>query len=60
MAQTLSLVAQSRDSQKTPRALRREGIVPGVLYGNQFDAVSLQFSEPALRKVLGAVGTTRL
>ncbi len=60
MAQTLSLVAQSRDTAKTPRALRREGMVPGVLYGNKFAPVSLQFAEPALRRMLNTVGTTRL
>lgn len=60
MAELLTLVAQSRDTDKTPRALRREGSVPGVLYGNQFDSVSLQFPEPALRRLLSTVGTTRL
>lgn len=60
MAETLSLVAQSRDTEMTPRALRREGIVPGILYGNQYASVSLQFAEPALRRMLNTVGTTRL
>lgn len=60
MAELLTLVAQSRDAEKTPRALRREGSVPGVLYGNQFASVSLQFPEPALRRLLNTVGTTRL
>ncbi|NLT73769.1 MAG: 50S ribosomal protein L25 [Chloroflexi bacterium] len=60
MAQTLTLEAQSRDTQSTPRALRREGFVPGVLYGNQFDSVALQIPERALSRVLNTVGTTRL
>jgi large subunit ribosomal protein L25 len=60
MAELLTLVAQSRDMETTPRALRREGMVPGVLYGNQFASVSLQFPEPALRRLLNTVGTTRL
>ncbi|MHB1318288.1 MAG: 50S ribosomal protein L25 [Anaerolineae bacterium] len=60
MAELLTLVAQSRDLEKTPRALRREGSVPGVLYGNQFASVSLQFPEPVLRRLLNTVGTTRL
>jgi large subunit ribosomal protein L25 len=60
MAEILTLVAQSRDMGKTPRALRRDGMVPGVLYGNQFASVSLQFPEPVLRRLLNSVGTTRL
>ena len=60
MAELLTLEAQSRDTEMTPRALRRDGIVPGVLYGNQFASVSLQFAEPILRRLLNTVGTTRL
>ncbi|MGI6367941.1 MAG: 50S ribosomal protein L25 [Anaerolineae bacterium] len=60
MAQTLALAAQTREAAKTPRALRREGIIPGVLYGNKYPAVSLQFSEPALRRLLETAGTTHL
>jgi large subunit ribosomal protein L25 len=60
MAESLTLVAQTRDAGKTPRALRRDGLVPGVLYGNQYESVSLMFPEPALRRLLNTVGTTRL
>jgi large subunit ribosomal protein L25 len=55
-----TLSAQPRDTAVTPRALRRNGFVPGVVYGKQFSTIALQFNEPQLRKVLGMVGTTHL
>lgn len=40
--------------------LRREGWVPGVMYGHGFDAVPLQFDRHELRQVLSRVGGSQL
>ena len=42
------------------KRLRREGWVPGVMYGRGFDAVSLKFDESELRGVLSQVGGSQL
>jgi len=60
MAESLTLLAQARDETIKPKALRRSGIVPGVVYGHQFPSVSLQFPEPTLRRLLSKAGTTHL
>ncbi len=44
----------------TPRAMRRAGLIPGVLYGYGYDARPLQFNEHALQQIIRAAGTTRL
>ncbi len=42
------------------KQLRREGWVPGVMYGRDFASQSLQFEERALNKVLSQVGGSQL
>ena len=37
------LLSVATREEKTPNQLRREGIVPGTIYGPQFDSVNLQF-----------------
>ncbi len=50
------LLAQPRDETKTPRALRREGFVPGVMYGHRFKSTKLQFGYQALARVVSQAG----
>ena len=45
---------------KEVKQLRREGLVPGVLYGRGYDSLSLQFDEKALARVLSQVGGSQL
>jgi large subunit ribosomal protein L25 len=42
------------------KQLRREGFVPGVLYGREFASLSLQFEGRALARVLSEVGGSQL
>lgn len=56
MPTSIALSAAPRDLSKTPRALRREGVVPGVLYGHLFEATSLQFGYQALERVVSQAG----
>ncbi len=60
MAEMTTLVARPRDFDKTPRAMRREGLIPGVLYGYRYEARPLQFDGPALQQIIRTAGTTRL
>jgi large subunit ribosomal protein L25 len=45
---------------KQVRHLRRQGWVPGVMYGHGFDPVPLQFEEHSLRQLLSHVGGSQL
>lgn len=56
MPTQIPLSAQPRDETKTPRALRREGIVPGVLYGRRFEPTKLQFGQQLLARVVSRAG----
>ncbi len=60
MADMRTLAAQPRDENLKPRAMRREGLIPGVLYGFEFETRPLQFREQNLQQVIRAGGTTRL
>jgi large subunit ribosomal protein L25 len=42
------------------KSLRREGWVPGVIYGHDFESVPLQFDKHDLRHVLSQVGGSQL
>lgn len=42
------------------KQLRREGWVPGVMYGHDFDSVSLQFEEHSLGRLLSHVSGSQL
>jgi large subunit ribosomal protein L25 len=57
----VELEAQKRSvlGSKVKR-LRREGWVPGVIYGRDFESVSLQFDRHDLRHVLSQVGGSQL
>jgi len=45
---------------KRVKQLRQQGWVPGVLYGHNFDSISLQFETQRLRQVLLQVGASQL
>ncbi len=45
---------------KQVKQLRRQGWVPGVIYGHGFDSVPLQFEARSLRQVLSQVGGSQL
>lgn len=45
---------------KQVKQLRRQGWVPGVMYGHSFDPLSVQFEEPSLRGVLSQVSGSQL
>jgi len=54
MSETLTLSAETRDrvGKGASRALRREGRVPAVIYGNKADPVGIHVSERELTKLL--------
>ncbi|HHX42380.1 MAG TPA: 50S ribosomal protein L25 [Chloroflexi bacterium] len=56
MPRYIPLEAQPRDETKSPRALRRDGVVPGVLYGRRFEPTKLQFRERVVARVAGQAG----
>ncbi len=45
---------------KQVKRLRRQGWVPGVMYGHGFGSLALQFEERRLRQVLSTVGGSQL
>lgn len=55
MSEQLTLSAETRDraGKGASRALRREGRVPAVIYGNKQEPVSISLNERELVKVLG-------
>ena len=54
MSDTLTLSAQTRDraGKGASRAMRREGRVPAVVYGNKQEALSIHLEEKALIKAM--------
>lgn len=57
----VELTAEKRTvTGKHVRRLRREGWVPGVMYGHGFEPVSLQFEERSLAHILSKVGGSQL
>ena len=54
MSDTLTLSAQTRDraGKGASRAMRREGRVPAVVYGNKQEALSIHLEEKALVKAM--------
>lgn len=60
MANRISIAAQARDSNMTPRALRRADIVPAVIYGRAFTPRSLQAPYRSIAQVVRLAGTNRL
>jgi large subunit ribosomal protein L25 len=59
MPDTITLRATPRQATKA-KALRREGWVPGVIYGRGSEAVSLQFERRALEVAAMQAGANRL
>ncbi len=59
MAETIILNAKPREACK-PKALRRAGWVPGVIYGREATSTSLQFARQQLESVYRRAGTNRL
>ena len=55
MSDTLNLSAETRErvGKGASRALRREGRVPAVIYGNKQEPLSIHLEERALNKLLG-------
>jgi len=55
MSDTLTLSAEARDraGKGASRALRREGRVPAVIYGNNEDPQAVHVEEKSLNKLLG-------
>jgi large subunit ribosomal protein L25 len=57
----VELEAQLRTVQgKQVKQLRREGWVPGVMYGHDFESVSLQFDEHSLGRFLSHVSGSQI
>lgn len=57
MAEKVVLAAEKRElTGKKARALRKNGVVPGVIYGAKLAATNVQFAPVALEKVLAKVG----
>jgi large subunit ribosomal protein L25 len=54
MSEVLDLSAEARDraGKGASRAMRREGRVPAVIYGNKQDATAIHLEEKALMKLL--------
>lgn len=60
MATTISLTAAPRDKTLKTAALRREGQVPGVIYGPRFETKGVQFDYRSVELVILHAGTSRL
>jgi len=52
----LDVASREPQGSRSARRLRREGLVPGVLYGGDGDPVSFAVEDRALRNALAAVG----
>ena len=53
MADTLKLEPRTVAGSRTTRNLRREGLIPGILYGKGIDPVPFQVDVPSLRDAMG-------
>ncbi|MCP4536920.1 MAG: 50S ribosomal protein L25 [Chloroflexi bacterium] len=61
MSQQVELAAVKRTVLgKHVKQLRREGLTPGVMYGRNFESVSLQFEARNLQTLLSQVGGSQL
>lgn len=61
MAEQVELTAEKRAVLgKQVQQLRRQGWIPGVMYGHGFDPVPLQFEMRSLRHMLSQVGGSQL
>ena len=53
---TLTIAPRSIEGSRSTRRLRRTGLVPGILYGGDGDAIAFQVGERDLRHALHAQG----
>ncbi|MGQ9814418.1 MAG: 50S ribosomal protein L25 [Candidatus Roseilinea sp.] len=61
MAETITLKAQTRSAvRRGVGALRRAGLVPGIVYGRHVDPVCIQINARELLSVLRTAGRNRL
>lgn len=61
MSETFTLEAVARDVKgKAVRHNRRQGQIPGVIYGPDFEPMPIFVAEPALRHILARAGGTHL
>ncbi len=61
MAETITLKAQTRATvRRGVGALRRAGLVPGIMYGRRVDPVCIQIDAKELQTVLRTAGRNRL
>ncbi len=60
MATEIRLAAQPRDTQRSVNALRRDGFVPGVVYGHGFATKGIQFSATGLSRLLNTAGSAHI
>lgn len=62
MSNTLSITVEKRELLGTAnsRRMRREGVVPAVIYSRGVDPVSLSVSETAVRQLIGHSGLVEL
>ncbi|MFH1086133.1 MAG: 50S ribosomal protein L25 [Chloroflexota bacterium] len=58
MSEQFVLAAQPRDMAVKPKALRRQGGVPGTIYGPEMSAASVQTTATELERMLRTVGTS--
>jgi large subunit ribosomal protein L25 len=57
MGDKITLNVEKREATgKQAAKLRREGLVPGVVYGNKFDATNIQLSQQEARGVVARAG----
>ncbi|MFO7916510.1 MAG: 50S ribosomal protein L25 [Anaerolineae bacterium] len=60
MAERIELAGELRDGREKAKALRRQKIVPGVLYGRDFNSLSVKFNNQSINEVIHKAGTSRL
>jgi large subunit ribosomal protein L25 len=60
MSSHITLAAQPRDESITTRALRRQQLVPGVVYGRDFTPRNVQFQYLPVERAIHRAGTSQL
>jgi large subunit ribosomal protein L25 len=60
MPDQYTLAAQPRDVATKAKALRRQDIVPGTVYGRDFEAQSVQVARKEMERLLHYAGTSSL
>ncbi len=58
--QRIELPAKARHSGASPRKLRQEGMVPGVMYGHGADSLVISVEEKDFRKALASGGANAI